>query len=335
MLQFKEQVEKLSGLVKEATQSKNFEALQKYCLSEEYQNLPYSVKNFPFITSSKLKAFERCPLAYKYEYIDLIEKPEGWDDKDYFIVGRAFDDLMTFGETEYNKRFVVVDRRVDVSEKITELEAKIAEAETKTNKDGSPSATALKTIESAKATIAQLKEVANKTQLTNGMGEVVDRMKTEFEANKLFNPTPNKKVLLLPWGGLMLKAELDDFQQLEDGTLIVRDIKTSANITTFDPEDYIIQATLYHWLVEEETLKRPRVLYEVVDKNPYFSRSVMYEYTEATLMRNRGRVLTLLDNIKQSTELGLFIQTNDWKTKVSSPYYGHEGYGRLDELIYY
>ena len=128
---------------------------------------------------------------------------------------------------------------------------------------------------------------------------------------------------------------MDDFQELEDGSLIVRDIKTASNIITFDPEDYIIQATLYHWLVEEEYFKRPRVLYEVVDKNPYFARSVMYEYTEDTLLANRGRVLRLLENIKQSTELGLFMQTSDWKTKLSSPYYGHEGYGRLDEPLYY
>lgn len=328
--QYKEPLQKINSLVEEAIKSKNYDKLQNYCLSEEYQKLPYAVKNYHFITSSKLKSFEICPYAYKLEYIDLIPKPEGWEDKDHFVIGKALDDKLTLGLPYYEKNYCVVQRRFDLDEEIIKLGQKIESAQKKINKDGSRSAVGLKEEESAKMAIELLIARQNQTQLTETMAKIVEQAEKEFKQNELFNSHPKKKVLFLEWSGMLLKAELDDF----DGETI-RDIKTVSNILNFEPEDYLIQACFYHWLVEENTNTRANVIYEVVDKYTYFSRSCAWEYSQSTLTSARGRLLNILSNLKDSKDTGLFMQTNDQKVKYNSPYYGFEGYGRPQEPIIY
>ncbi len=95
---------------KKALSSGDYTALEEICLSPEFQALPYELKNFHFITSSKLKMFQQCPLAYKYKYIDLVPDITT-EDKDHFLIGQAFDDRLTHGEVGFAKRYHVVARR--------------------------------------------------------------------------------------------------------------------------------------------------------------------------------------------------------------------------------
>lgn len=102
----------LNNLIDKWIETGDDTELVAYMDTPEYYTLPYVERNARFITQSKLKAYERCPLFAKMEHIDGIEKPEGRDDgQDHFIVGQAFEDLVMFGEKAFNERYEVVARR--------------------------------------------------------------------------------------------------------------------------------------------------------------------------------------------------------------------------------
>lgn len=63
------------------------------------------------ITGSKLKEFMRCGFCFHKKFIEEIPEPQETFDKDYFIVGRAFDDLVTFGRDAFADKYAVVSRR--------------------------------------------------------------------------------------------------------------------------------------------------------------------------------------------------------------------------------
>lgn len=55
----------------------------------------YIERNRGYITSSKLREFQKSPEAYFLKYVQEQEFDEV-EDKDSFILGRAFDDFFTF-----------------------------------------------------------------------------------------------------------------------------------------------------------------------------------------------------------------------------------------------
>lgn len=273
----------INSLIEEARKTKDWSKLEKHCLTPEFQNLPYHEKNKYFTTSSKLKDFQKCELTYKLKHLDMIPDPTE-DDPDYFIVGRAIDDLLTFGDEYFEENYEVVARRGE----------------------------------------------SNKIQLTRTMAKLVNQMNKEFKANTLFNSVPKKRVFFHEVGGLILKVEMDDY---EPG--IIRDIKSSSNVITFDPEMYVLQMCMYHWIVEENTGERCKVEVEVVDKYTHFSRSKKIEYTEQTLLSRRGELLQLIDKYKMAHETGIFMRSSQPGVVYNSPYYGHPEYGRWNEIFYF
>ena len=92
--------------------------LLAYMETPEYRNMPYEDRNRLFITSSKLKGYEECPLAMKLRYIDGVKPEVEEEDKDYFLVGRALDDRITYGEEAYADKYEMVARRTKDAEKI-------------------------------------------------------------------------------------------------------------------------------------------------------------------------------------------------------------------------
>jgi len=111
------------------------------------------------------------------------------------------------------------------------------------------------------------------------------------------------------------------------------DVKTTANVTTFEPMNYLDQMTFYQWVIEEVTGEKYTAVLEVVDKNDYFSRSAVYEFCRETLEANRGKIIRLLEELKIAQESGIWIPTEDQQVLWSSPYYGFEGYGRMKKII--
>lgn len=265
---------------------KDFVKLEKLLLTPEVMSLPYAERNRHFITSSKIKEFQRCQFCYKAKYIDLVPDPTETEfQKDHFLVGQAFDDLLTHGQDKFNEKYEVVARRNENSEK---------------------------------------------TQLTNTHSRLVAQMEKEFRAVPVFNQTPKKKIFFWDVAGFIIKVELDDF----DGE-VIRDIKTCANVKTFDPAAYIVQACLYQLVVEENTGKRPSVEYEVVDKYTYFSRSKPVRYTDETLIAERGRILLTLEEMRMAHDTGIFQSAQNQEILYDCPFYGLNGHGRPTQFLLY
>ena len=68
----------------------------------------YLDKNRWFITASKLKYFlTYWPEAYYYKYVKEIILEE--KEKDYYLVGTAFDDLVSFREDKFFDKYYIDD----------------------------------------------------------------------------------------------------------------------------------------------------------------------------------------------------------------------------------
>ena len=263
----------------------NYAELERELEQIKPGSAPYVERNRGYITASKLKCFENDPYTYKLKYVDEIPEPYA-KEKDYFIVGQAFDDLLTEGKKWFDKNYEVVARR------------------------------------SSKAEL---------TQLTNGQGELITAMQSEFKAQSLYNQTPKKKVFIIDYKGYKVKVELDNY--VED-TREIRDIKTCANVNRVDLDMYLLQATLYDMVAEMRTDEKHKVYFEFVDKQ-LPSRSMPIHFHPDTLRGNRAHVWRLLDDLIEAHEIDLFIPTSDQAKMYESPYYGYNGYGRPTQYLIY
>ena len=314
-------------MLETAIQNNNFAELEQFFETGEGKDLPYEERNELFITSSKLKAFDYCPWAYKLRFIDKVPNPA--NDEDYFTIGQAVDDFLTEGSLD---DYTVVSRRVDPNEGIIEQMERIKKAETDTLKDGSLSARAKKTIEAANQKIEELRKMEGLTQLTESQYDQVQKCVDEFNESPLTCKSPKKKVLFWHIGrGKVVKVELDNYIEGKE----IRDIKTTANITKFNPASYLLQMCLYQLVVEEVTGERLPVILEVVDKWKYASRSRVVQFSDQTLVSYRNTLMRIIHEYIEAHELEWFEPTTDQEKKYNSPYYGYQGYGRPTEIEIY
>lgn len=81
----------------------------------------YIEENRGVITASKLKCFLRNPEEYYLQYVKEVDLEQ--EDKRHFIVGSAFDDLVSYGEEFFLEKYyidewlVVEDLKVKLIEK--------------------------------------------------------------------------------------------------------------------------------------------------------------------------------------------------------------------------
>lgn len=314
----------------EKINKKDYRGLEKLMNTPEALALSYDEKNKHFITSHKLVDFTKCPHGYYLRWIAKV--PPRYDDySDALTVGSAFDDLMTSGKDFFDEKYEVVKARVnDIDGEIEKCGKMLNEAKNLMNKNGTRSAVGIKAEAKLIERLRQLESLKTKTQLTNSMYEKVLMMAEESEEQKLFIKEVKKKILITEIGGFVLKAELDSFDEKE---LIIVDKKTTANITTFNPMNYAFQMAFYQLLAEEVFGVKCRARLEVTDKFDHFSRSAVWEFSKETLESYRGQILTALKNLKDSTDSGMFVATTDQEVLWNSPYYGHEGYGRVKKII--
>ena len=172
---------------------------------------------------------------------------------------------------------------------------------------------------------------SEKKEITKGMAETVDRLAEEFKQNPLFAQSYKKKIMFTEFAGLILKIEMDGFD--ENG--VIRDVKTCANITKFDPKFYVFQAAFYHFVVEEVTGLKCDVLLDVVDKHDGFARSARWDYSRATLEAERGDIILTLEKMKEAMEINFFLPSNDQAVLFECEYYGIEGHGRPTQPFTY
>lgn len=179
--------------------------------------------------------------------------------------------------------------------------------------------------------VARRSKESQKKQLTNTQGKLIEQMREEFLANKLFNPKPKKKIAFCLLGGFILKAELDDFS---DEERMIKDVKTVANITTFNPQSYLHQMSFYQLVIEESEGLKCTASLEVIDKYGPFSRSALYHFTAETLFSNRGSLIEIIEKMRSAHDSGIFLPANDQAILYGCPYYGlrtnacPDGHGR-------
>jgi hypothetical protein len=157
-----------------------------------------------------------------------------------------------------------------------------------------------------------------KIQLTQRMGEQVDLMTSEFKASPLFNQNPIKKIVLAKYGTLIMKIELDDF--IQDKNLII-DVKSTANILTFNPQFYAFQMGFYAYVMELALDLKCHAMLEVVDKG-IISRSGAWWFDHAILREQRGPIVDALENLQQSQDTGIFMPAQEQEVLWGCPYYG-------------
>lgn len=169
-----------------------------------------------------------------------------------------------------------------------------------------------------------------KIQLTESMKQNIDYMEKEYYANGMFPKTLKKHVIEHEFSGLKLRSELDNINHVDK---MIEDLKSCANITTFRGDAYLVQMSFYQFMIEEQTGERYGARLFVVDKNKPISRSAYYEYSIPTLLAERGRILSILENMKNAHETGVFLPAKDQFTLYNCPYYGLENHGRPNEPI--
>lgn len=171
-----------------------------------------------------------------------------------------------------------------------------------------------------------------KIELTKGTDAQIKACYSEFLQNPLFMQQHQKKALEFDFDGIKLRGELDGFDKEKQ---VIVDVKTCANLATFNPEFYVLQMSFYQWLVEEIEGVKCDALLEVVDKYKYFSRSRAYLYSRSTLEAYRGTILQALSDYKEAKESGLWLSATSENILLSCPYYGREGHGRPVQPIYF
>lgn len=178
--------------------------------------------------------------------------------------------------------------------------------------------------------VARRSKKSDKIQLTGAQYAQVERLWDEFRSQPLYNSKPVKKIIEWEFSGLKLRAELDDFDKEKRQ---IRDIKTCANVSTFNPESYLLQMSFYQWLIEETAGIKCEAMLEVVDKYTYFSRSKPILYTKGTLDAHRGVILEALEDMKLAKEAGWYSPATSRNVlDTCSYYYDH---GRPKEFIIY
>jgi hypothetical protein len=253
---------------------------------------PYIEKNRGFITSSKIKEFIRCQRCFKLKYIDEVPDPTEAE------------------EFEERDHFLIGQAIDDYITKGDEEFNKQYRVVARRNKKAA--------------------DAAGVIELTNTHWRTVKAAADEFYANTLFQHKVKKEVIELEFGGLKIRAELDDINHEQEKIL---DLKSTANILTFDPEDYLDQMTVYNWLVEEKYGKKYDAMLEVMDKYKYFSRSIPWIYNRHTLEANRGKIMVALGNIKEAMESGIYAIADNQTELFNCPYY--KDHGRPIEPKYY
>lgn len=255
----------------------------------------YLEKNRGVITSSKLAAFEFCQYLYFLQYEKEVV-PEKQTDP--MLFGTAFDDFHSYGEEEWNKKYIVVDRKIDPEELHEKVVAKNAQHEK------------AKTPATKEKYLAELKELEKRVgviQLPKSMGEKLERCNTEAARQPLwkFDREKAQVEIIVDYKGEKLKCTIDQLRLDEE---IICDVKTSGAIhilLTKFREKYIRQLTFYQLLVElKHDKKCSGELQVATTEDP--SHFVKFSLSKEGLNDQRGSVLESLDALIAAKRRGIF-----------------------------
>ncbi len=289
-----------------------------------------------YISSSMLNAWIKCPHFFQSKYIDkTYVEPE----REYFVFGKAVDTLITEPEA-YKSRFITVERTVDVSSEevmrreLMEVQNEIVER----NKEEKPVKALENKLTSLTEKIAQLAEVKDKEQLTPAIDRDVQECVIELRRQPLFKKFgflekgTTQEMIALEIDGFKVKGKID-FLNLE--RKILADLKTTANIETFNPKMYLSQMAWYQWLVEKQHGIKCQVFIPAVDKKIENKRSAIYLISDSLLEATMTENMTMLGHLTEQRKSGFFTPIEGiHNDRFACPDYKNCPFALQKEVIY-
>lgn len=218
--------------------------------------MSYIKKNRWYITASKLKYFiSFWPEAYKLKYIDEIEEEE--KEKRHFVVGTAFDDLVSYGKDFFLEKYAIKEKllKADLKKLLKKEGKKITWNEL----------------------VADLEELYywDKILLTPTEWQQVMGMYREAMRQPLADMWSEYTVqeeITAEYKTLKVKGTLDRFSKEKK---MIRDWKTSWRIDYFEYNmdtsfDYVMSMAFYFVLVKIKYNVECDVILDVLGKQPPF-----------------------------------------------------------------
>lgn len=147
----------------------------------------------------------------------------------------------------------------------------------------------------------------NRIQLTTAQGRTVKNAAAEYLSRDFFPKQPKKRNVICLVNGIPCKAELDHWNPEERR---IGDVKTTANITTFNPSMYFLQFGFYSLLVAMKWQEQVEAELYVVDKGTDFSRSHKWIFSRQTLMQQHYNVERLVKGWKDAMESGIWAHAD-------------------------
>lgn len=239
----------------------------------------YILKNKGYITASKLKVFIRNPEEFKLRYIDEIVLE--WEDKRCFVVGNAFDTLLSYGKDKFDEEYFIDDGLI-----VDELKQKLIErwenpAEVKSMK--LPELRGMRYLEWDKMRItpAEWRDILG--MYREVMRQPIMDIWGSYEKQCLIEST---------YDGLAIRGTLDRFD-LE--RWLIRDWKTSGRIDNFayDMEntfDYVLSMAFYYVLAYAKYGKECDVYLDVLSKQAPYT-SLVYKLDKQKLLEKTEQVI--------------------------------------------
>lgn len=163
---------------------------------------------------------------------------------------------------------------------------------------------------------------SEKIQLTNVMSETVNKGFVEYSLNPMFPERLEKKIFSIELGGFRLRGELDGY---DEKNFKIIDLKSTANIFTFEWSDYVFQMGFYALLAQEETGQQHTAELLVVDKNSAFARSRCYQFRHETLRDSFGVILQGLDKLRIAQSTGIYLPTSAPEDRERCVFYTDHG----------
>ena len=209
-----------------------------------------------YLSNSMLKDFAECQHKFKMKH---VTKKVVFEDKPYFLIGRALDTLITEGADKFEQKFEVVTRR---------------------------------------------KKGAERQQLTAGDYDLVLTMLTEVLRQPLVKKlkmTPSKcqEVVAMEIDGVKRKGKLDYFDKNKK---IIMDLKTTANLLTFNPMMYAMQLAYYRQLIRAKYGIECECHLFAVDKRKPKCRSQYYIYSKEVLDDWEMKINTYIEEYQKAKQ---------------------------------
>ena len=260
----------------------------------------YIERNRWFITASKLKFFlTYWPEAYKLKYIDEICGDE--EEKRYFIVWTAFDDLLSYGREFFVNKYAIKEDLL-----AADLKKKLASR--------------MNVKWMLKKDLEEVYYWADKLLLSETEWKTIFWMYSELWRQPLADlwwEYKTQQEYVWEYKGLKLKGTLD---RISLEKWLIRDWKTSWNIDYFEYNldttfDYVLSMAFYYVLVKIQTGKWCEVILDVLWKKepfPYY----WYKLDKARLIdKVETKIKPWLDAMIEC------IETNTWESVYPIDFY--------------